>query len=144
MIALVVCCCSLPVFAAEGTIRIELPREMEGKTVHYQSAEEEQEVLVGAEGITVISDLKPGDYKIRIPSTKELEFQDVELRVPSWSEEEKKMSYDITVQPKYQRNVVVPQTGDNTPIALYIGIGCISFVGLVASIGTARRRSKKT
>jgi len=140
---LVVCGCSLTAFAAEGTIRLELPKDMEGKTVYYQSSEGEQKVLVGAEGITVISGLKPGDYQIRIPDTEELEFQTVEVRMPCWDEETKQMSYDVTVQPKYQKNVVGPQTGDERPLGLYIGIGSLSFVGVLVSIATARKSKKK-
>ena len=143
LVLLVVCWCATSVFAGGGIIRVELPKEMEGRTVYYSSAGEELKVVVGEDGIAEISNLEPGDYNIQIPNTDEYEFQNVEVRIPSWDEEENRMSYDITVQPKYQRNTRTPQTGDEAPIELYMGIGMVSFIGMIASAVNIKRSKKK-
>lgn len=131
---LMICTCSVPVSGAAGTIRLALPSEMKGKDIFYQLDGAEQSVKVQEDGTAIIENLSPGDYQIRIPDSEGYEFQGVEVRVPTWSEEEERMLYDIAVEPKYQRVKEAPQTGDDTPILLYgvggtlafsTGVGCI-------------------
>ena len=126
VVALFVICISiLPTSGAQGIIRVVLPTEMEGKEVFIQGDEEEQTVKVQGDGVAVVENVSPGNYQIRIPSAAGYEFQDSEVRIPSWNEEEKRMSYDVRLEPKYQKVTTSPKTGDNSHMFFY-GIGAMT------------------
>ena len=119
----------LSVSAAEtGSIRVELPKELSGATVCCL-AEEEEELAIQADeqGVAVLSNLQAGEYRIQVLETNGYEFTEAQVRVPMWDEVEKKMSYDITVIPKYSRVTVTtspsPQTGDRQPVLMYALMG---------------------
>lgn len=141
--SLMICLSSLPVLAATGTVRVELPKEMSGKMLALErNGKKEAEVLVDNEGKAIIQNLETGMYEIQIPNTKELTFATSEVKIPMWSKEEKKMLYDITVIPKYTRTVATPKTGDAGVGLLYTGIGGGALVA-VAIILYCRRRGNK-
>lgn len=141
--SLMICLSPLPVLAATGTVRVELPKEMSGKMLALErNGKKEAEVLVDNEGKAIIQNLETGMYEIQIPNTKELTFATSEVKIPMWSKEEKKMLYDITVIPKYTRTVATPKTGDAGVGLLYTGIGGGAFVA-VATILYCRRRGNK-
>lgn len=123
IITFFVCICPMSARAAEGTIRMKLPKEMEGAQVFYQKDDVEGSVVVEEDGNVVISQLPVGEYRIRISDTEEYEFQPIELHVPTWSVEEERMLYDITVEPKFSKKVIAPQTGDKSSPILYVALG---------------------
>lgn len=138
--SLMICLSPLPVLAATGTVRVELPKEMSGKILALKrDGKKEAEVLVDDQGKAIVQDLEAGMYEIRVPNTEELTFAVSEVKIPMWSEEEKKMMYDITVIPKYTRTVATPKTGDASVGLRYAGIGGGALV-VVAIILYCRRR----
>ena len=139
---LMICTCTIPVSGASGTIRLPLPAEMKGQEIFYQVDGEEKSVQVQDDGMTVIENLSPGDYKLHIPDSKEYEFSDVEVRVPTWSEEEERMLYDITIEPKYQRVEETPKTGDDAPVILYGAAGLLAFASGIGCMVTYHKKRK--
>ena len=138
--SLMICLSPLPVLAATGTVRVELPKEMSGKILALKrDGKKEAEVLVDDQGKAIVQDLEAGMYEIQVPNTEELTFAVSEVKIPMWSEEEKKMMYDITVIPKYTRTVATPKTGDASVGLRYAGIGGGALVA-VAIILYCRRR----
>lgn len=134
-IALACCLCPLSVFAAEGNIQLVLPEGMEGMEVRYnKEGEQEETAVVDGHDVVEISGLEVGTYHINIPETSDYTFSPIIVRVPTWSEEEHKMLYDIKINPKYTRNVVVqevPNTGDESKDVIYAGVGLISLIIVV-------------
>lgn len=122
---------------------MELPEQMEGTKVFYESEEKEAAVIVEEGGKVVIPQLAAGDYKIRIPDTKDYEFQSIEVRVPTWDVVEEKMMYDITIEPKYQKIVSTPQTGDQAPVTLYVVMSGIALMTIAMCIWMARQKETK-
>ena len=137
-----ICTCAIPVCGASGTIRLPLPAEMKGQEISYQVDGEERSVKVQDDGMAVIENLSPGDYQIHIPDTSKYEFSDVEVRVPTWSEEEERMLYDITIEPKYQRVKEAPKTGDQAPVLLYGAAGLLAFVSGIGCVVTYHKKRK--
>ena len=123
-------------------IRLSLPSEMKGQEISYQVDDKEQRVKVQENGVAVLENLSPGDYKIHIPDSKEYIFSDVEVRVPTWSEEEERMLYDITVEPKYQKLEKTPRTGDESQILLYGVCGVLAFAAGVGCIIMYHKKRK--
>lgn len=142
IIMLFICISPMSAQASEGTIRMELPKEMEGAQVFYRNDDVEGTVVVGRDGQVVISQLPVGEYQIRISDTEVYEFQPMELRVPTWSTEEERMLYDITVEPKFSKKGISPQTGDDTPIMLYVTFGSVCLIVAVMCILMARKKDK--
>lgn len=143
LLFLFVCLSPLTVKAADGTIRMELPKELEGVQVFYQKGETEQSVLVGEDGKVVIPQLTSGDYKISISDAKDYEFQTIEVRVPTWSVEEERMLYDITIEPKYQKVVSTPKTGDDVPVVFYVALGGVGLMTAAMCVWMAKQKDKK-
>ncbi len=137
-----ICTCSIPVCGATGIIRLSLPSEMKGQEISYQVDDKEQSVKVQENGVAVLENLSPGDYKIHIPDTDKYEFSDVEVRVPTWSVEEERMLYDITVEPKYQKLEKPPRTGDESQIFLYGVCGVLAFAAGVGCIIMYHKKQK--
>lgn len=159
LIALLAGLYAFPVFAAEGSIQITLPEELKGIYVYYtEEGEDSRTVIVDEKGIASITGLKEGMYQIEIPNGLGYEFNPISVHVPSWSEEEQKMLYDISVIPKYIHNVEPPKeepkeppkeeppktesprTGDESNERIYIGLGIISLI--IVAIMTCHNRFK--
>ena len=131
---LCICSFSVSAVAAEGTIRVELPEDMKGAQLYYSKDDgKETAVKVDDDATAVISNLEAGSYKIRIPDTETLAFTPVEVRIPMWSIEEEKMMYDISVIPKYSREEVIPQTGDDHHGMQYAVLGVLSLMVVFVS-----------
>ena len=145
IITLFICIRPMSAQAAEGTIRMKLPKEMEGAKVLYQKEDMEGAALVEQDGNVIISQLPVGDYRIQIADTKEYEFQPIELRVPTWSVEEERMLYDITVEPKFSKKGISPQTGDSTSPAFYVALGgvCLTVAATCIIIASKKDKNKK-
>lgn len=148
LIGLLICLCPLHAFAAEvGSIEINLPKEMAGEIVNCaKEGEEKQTITVNENGIAKIENLGEGNYQIEIPETADYTFMPVEVHIPSWSEEEERMLYEITVIPKYSvkekpisvkettppvEKITSPLTSDNGNHGAYIRAGIISLIILV-------------
>ena len=142
IITLFVCISPMSAQAAEGTIRMKLPKEMEGAQVFYQKDDVQRTAVVERDGNVIISQLPVGEYQIRISDTEEYEFQPIELRVPTWSTEEERMLYDITVEPKFSKKGISPQTGDQTSPAFYVALGGICLSVAMMCILMARKKDK--
>lgn len=128
----------------KSKIQMELPEDMKGAIIYYsKDGEAEKAINVDAEAKVVISNLETGSYQIRIPNTENITFMPVEVEIPMWSEEEKKMLYDISVVPKYSREVSVPQTGDDNYGMQYATLGLLSFIIVVAATCYGRLRSRR-
>ena len=139
-VGLLMCLCPLSVFAASGTIRVQLPQNMSGGVVTYsKEGGEKQTVIVDENGNAKIENLEEGIYQIDIEETSDYVFTSALVSIPMWSEEEHRMLYDVTVIPKYIRkievdkteNVEAPSTGDKTKNNTYLILGLISLIILV-------------
>lgn len=141
LIGLLVCLCPLPVFAAEeGSIEVSMPEGMAGETITIlREGEEKQSITVDENGSAKIEKLSEGIYEIEITETSEYTFMTAKVSIPTWSEEEHKMLYDITVIPKYVRKetpvpvseTMSPLTSDSNHNQTYISTGIISLIILV-------------
>jgi len=141
LIGLFICICPLQAFAAEcGSIGVSLPKDMEGETMRFtKEGEKTQTVTVDKHGIAMLENLSVGTYQIEIPETSEYIFMPVKVSIPTWSEEEHNMLYNITVIPKYvQKEKVLsendkssPLTSDRSNSTIYIRVGIISLIILV-------------
>ena len=131
----------LSVSAAEqGSVRVELPEELAGATVCcFGDDEEERTTLADSKGVAVLSNLEAGTYRIHIPETKGYEFTEAEVKVPMWDETNERMSYEVSVIPKYSRMEEIPKTGDKKPIVLYGVLGS----GALAAAGAFSFRKKR-
>lgn len=131
-VAVMCCLCPMRTFAAEGSIRIVMPRAMEGQEIFCKQGEEElATATVDSGGRVTFSGLSAGDYVIEIPSTEEYTFEDLKIRLPMWQEEEHQMVFDVEAIPKYTQNItkeMPPSTGDILDGNMYMGLGVISFI----------------
>lgn len=148
LIGLLICLCPLPALAAEyGSIEVHLPQEMKGEAIQFiKKGEETETVTVDENGIAKAENLEIGTYEVGIPETEDYTFMPVEVHIPSWSEEEQRMLYDITVIPKYSiKEKPVPVKETTTPVVeitspltsdsgnhrVYLSAGIISLIILV-------------
>lgn len=133
LMGFIICLCPLSVIAKEtGTIEVSLPIDMAGKEIIYQKkGEEPNKIVVDEKGIVKIGSLSEGNYEIQVPETEDYTFAEIEVHVPSWSGEEKKMLYDITIIPKYSVKEKAPKTSDVNCGMNYITFGIISLTILV-------------
>ena len=126
--------------AEQGSVRVELPEELAGATVCcFGDDEEERTTLADSKGVAVLSNLEAGTYRIHIPETKGYEFTEAEVKVPMWDETNERMSYEVSVIPKYSRMEEIPKTGDKKPIVLYGVLGS----GALAAAGAFSFRKKR-
>lgn len=136
--------CSIRTFAAEGSIRVALPKEMEGQEVFCKQDEKVvAKTTVDSIGFATFSGLSTGKYLIQIPDTEKFTFDEFTIQLPMWEEEEHKMIHDATVIPKYiehVKNEIPPDTGDSLDGKEYIGLGMISLV--IIAIMTCHNRFK--
>ena len=66
-VGLLMCLCPLSVFAASGTIQVQLPQNMSGGVVTYsKEGGEKQTVVVDENGNAKIENLEEGIYQIDI------------------------------------------------------------------------------
>lgn len=161
--------------SAEGQIQVALPAEGKEMSVHYAriAAWTEIDLLqndkitellgepitydksVAAEGgRTSITGLSDGIYRLDIVGPNEYEFAPVLVSIPMWSEEEKKMLYEVEVIPKYvyheplrdeeelppdalepdheeTQKFPSPKTGDESEAVVSIVFGLISLIIVV-------------
>ena len=120
--------------AESGIVRVELPKELSGATVClFSEDEEEQTIRADEQGVATVSNLEEGTYVIRIPETQGYTFTEAEVKVPMWNETATRMSYEVSVIPKYSRNVETPKTGDENRMGLYaaLGSGALALVGVL-------------
>jgi len=117
------------VSAAEGSIRIEVPKKLEKVTVCYSKdgEEEKQRIFENGEDV-ILKNLSAGSYKIRLMDTENYNFTDSEIPVPMWNEQKRQMEYEIEISPKYRMIETSPQTGDSAKGIKFIVIGCISLL----------------
>ncbi len=156
MLALV-CICSMDVSAMSGSIQITVPQEAQGCVVSYAKIAEREELeesrvsewmemninpegrtQIDEEGKATIEDLSEGIYQLQIEGANGYEFTRALVSIPVWDEEQKAMSYEISVFPKYTykppetaREIMVPITGDDSRNVIYIATGIISFIIVV-------------
>jgi len=147
-IGLLICLCPLHTLAADcGSIEVHLPKDMKGEAIQIiKEGEEAQTVTVDENGTAKEVDLAVGSYEIEIPETADYKFMPVEVHIPSWSEEEERMLYEITVIPKYSvkekpvpdnkttpsvAKVTSPLTSDSGGSGVYLSVGIISLIILV-------------
>ena len=151
---LLVCTCSMEAFAMSGSIQITVPQEAQGSVVSYAKIAKREEldesrvsewmemdihpegsVRINEEGKASIEDLPEGIYQIQIVGENGYDFARSLVSIPMWDEEQKSMSYEISIFPKHtytppvkEREVIVPNTGDDNQNNIYIAIGIISLV----------------
>ena len=128
IVMIAVCFCPRQVMAAEGNIRVELPKGIETTVYYGIEGEKEQEIKTNGESSVVIPNLKEGTYQIRIQNMENYTFSESKVTVPMWSEEEHKMLYDIIIEPKYSFTALSPQTGDSNRGMICVGAVLISFI----------------
>jgi len=141
LVGLFICFCSLPALAAEyGSIEVSLPKDMEGEIIQFtKEGKEIQNITVDQNGIAKIEHLSVGTYQINVPETSGYTFVQAHVSIPTWSEEEQKMLYDVTVIPKYTqkekpiaiKETGTPLTGDRHGGNTYINLSIISLIILV-------------
>lgn len=133
LMGFLICLCPLSVHAEEtGNIDVNLPKEMVGEEIIYQrEGEDTKKIIVDMNGTAKIEKLSEGNYEIYIPETEDYAFTPIQVHVPSWSEEEENMLYDITIIPKYSVKEKAPKTSDVHCVMNYINIGIISLIILV-------------
>lgn len=91
-------------------------------------------------GRTTFQDLEVGVYLIE--ATDDSKYDDITpllLSIPTWSEEDETMMYDLDVNPKHtpkpeegKTHKSAPQTNLDSPIVLYFGGAAVTLVALVA------------
>ncbi len=117
------------VYASQGIIRINLPEDMKEKIVHYScDGVEEKTISFASDEQVILKELGSGNYKIRVEDTEAYAFSESEITLPMWDEENKKMDYDVEVNPKYQRKEEAPKTGDMQKGIKFIITGGISLI----------------
>ena len=155
--AFVLCVQPIVTNAASGTIRVLLPEEVQGAVVQYakiaeweefqekelvqwlqEDVEYDNSLQVGNNTSVNLTDLEDGIYRVRVSGDETYQFSDAIVSVPTWDEEQKCMQHQITVNPKYSRVTVTPQTGDSSKGVIYIIVGTISLIIIV--IMTCNRR----
>lgn len=146
-ILLIVCCSQISVFAATGSVEIDVPEEAGEITVCYtkianleeaqqkefdglprDGVEYENQIEFHANETIRLVDLEEGIYQIQIQGKEEYEFSTAVVSVPMWNETEQLMEYDVRVIPKYVVNIPEPdvpleqspQTGDSNKVGMFI------------------------
>ena len=91
---------SLESFASGGSVKIHLPEKMAGETLLYGKQGETKKIITAPiNGIVHLSNLEEGIYEIEIAENGKYEFTPVVVSVPTWSEEEERMLYEIDIFP---------------------------------------------
>lgn len=125
---LAACFCQIPVFAASGSIEIEVPEKAGNITVCYtkiaeweetaqdefdglpkDNVEYENQAEFEVGEIVRLTNLEEGIYQVQVQGNEEYEFSTAVVSVPMWNEEEQQMEYDIQMIPKYIRNIPEPE-----------------------------------
>lgn len=138
LFCILLCLCQLPVLAAEkGSIEVRLPQDMENEIITFiHEGGETKRVAADEQGVAKIENLTEGIYRIDVPETENYAFEQAEVSIPHWSEEEHRMLYEITVIPKYSirgkkisdKGITSPLTGDLNHNITYISVGIISLI----------------
>lgn len=141
LFGLLICLCSKSVMAAEiGSIELNLPKEIAGEIIEItREGGEKYSITINENGIGKIENLEVGTYLIETPETSDYKFTTARVSIPTWSEEEEKMLYDVVVYPKYTqkekvveiKEVKTPKTSDSIRGTTYLGVGVISLIILV-------------
>ena len=125
----------LPVLAADNTIQIELPKDMEGTSIqYYQEGGETKEIEVNQDGTISLLGLTNGTYHFLIPETEQYVFEPITVTVPYIDTETNEKNYDLVIHPKYRikpEEIQGPETGDNQKSWIYAGMGIISLIIVV-------------
>ena len=128
--------------AAEGTLRIQLPSELQNQEIHYLLNGEAESACADEEGMLTISGLDADQYLVQLQDADQYLFGEMEVPVPMWDMEAEKMSYDISVEPKYVKVTPVPNTGDHAPVRAFALAGGVACVGAMTVLLWGKRRRK--
>lgn len=117
------------------------------KLSEYQTGEEKTAVT-DQNGDAGFSDLEVGVYLIKGEDTPEFDtIEPALIAIPTWSDAEKEMLYDVTVEPKHtprpdEPENTAPQTGlkDRTMHYLVGAAGCLMTAGILVVIGRKRKK----
>ena len=109
---------------------------------------EEKTATTDQNGAVSFSNLEVGVYLIQGEDNPTFDvIEPALIAIPTWSDEEKEMLYEVTMEPKYtprpdQPNHTAPQTGlqDRTLYYLAGAGGCIAVAGVLLLIGRKRKR----
>lgn len=113
----------------------------------YQTGEEKT-VTTDQNGAVSFSNLEVGVYLIQGEDNPTFDvIEPALIAIPTWSDAEKEMLYEVTMEPKHtprpdQPNHTAPQTGlqDRTLYYLAGAGGCIAVAGVLLLIGRKRKR----
>lgn len=109
---------------------------------------EEKTATTDQNGAVSFSNLEVGVYLIQGEDNPTFDvIEPALIAIPTWSDEEKEMLYEVTMEPKHtprpdQPNHTAPQTGlqDRTLYYLAGAGGCIAVAGVLLLIGRKRKR----
>lgn len=109
---------------------------------------EEKTAITDQNGAVSFSNLEVGVYLIQGEDNPTFDvIEPALIAIPTWSDEEKEMLYEVTMEPKHtprpdQPNHTAPQTGlqDRTLYYLAGAGGCIAVAGVLLLIGRKRKR----
>lgn len=109
---------------------------------------EEKTATTDQNGAVSFSNLEVGVYLIQGEDNPTFDvIEPALIAIPTWSDEEKEMLYEVTMEPKHtprpdQPNHAAPQTGlqDRTLYYLAGAGGCIAVAGVFMLVGRKRKR----
>lgn len=144
LIVLLILMIPIPSLAADNTIQLELPQDMEGQEIRYcQEGAEIQQTNVIQGGKVSLLNLSDGIYHITIPETEQYLFEPITVTVPHIDSETNEKSYDLIIHPKYRikpKESKAPETGDHAKSWAYVGVGAISLI--IVAIMSCHNRFK--
>ena len=109
---------------------------------------EEKTATTDQNGAVSFSNLEVGVYLIQGEDNPTFDvIEPALIAIPTWSDEEKEMLYEVTMEPKHtprpdQPNHTAPQTGLQNRTLYYLAGagGCIAVAGVLLLIGRKRKR----
>lgn len=107
--------------------------------MHYEVNEETYSSYADHTGTIYVEGLESGNYEIQLRETEQFVFMPMEIPVPMWDETKQKMSYDITVIPKYSKTEKAPGTGDMANPMLFALMG-VSMLGVAVVLQIYKKK----
>lgn len=109
--------------------QLETAKELQDAAEELQSYVRQGGIVtMNEDGIVRIENLEEGVYLLNDYGDSQYEMIPTLLYIPTWEEDEKEMTYDITLEPKYHENLENPDTGDTSNGNIYFVFGLISLI----------------
>lgn len=99
--------------------------------------------MVGGRSVR-IENLEEGVYLLDDYGDSQYEMIPTLLYMPTWEEDEKEMTYDITLEPKYYEKMENPETRDINAGSKFFLFGMISLIIVMIVVGHKRFKYGKT